>query len=115
MNMCVGEIFNLDYIVNGRGQLLAESKKDAPSGNEDHRPNILELYTQLIHEVEQLRSELNSQIREVKDVREQLTKEREALHAISMQLTATLMGARSNYPIANHPIQFAADDNQPQQ
>ena len=109
MNSCVGNIFNLDYIVNGRGELLstapAEEQKTEPNGNN----SIMELYAQLIHEVEQLRTELNTQLREVKDVREQLTQEREALQNISQQLTATLMGARGQYPIASAPIPLAAD------
>ncbi len=109
MNSCVGNIFNLDYIVNGRGELLstapAEEQKTEPKGNN----SIMELYAQLIHEVEQLRTELNTQLREVKDVREQLTQEREALQNISQQLTATLMGARGQYPIPASSLPLAAD------
>ena len=90
---------------------FAQIKKDKEKRQAENagQPGILELYHQLIHEVEQLRTELNTQLREVKDVREQLTQEREALQNISQQLTATLMGARGQYPIASAPIPLAAD------
>jgi transcriptional regulator with XRE-family HTH domain len=90
---------------------FAQIKKDKEKRQAENagQPGILELYHQLILEVEQLRTELNTQLREVKDVREQLTQEREALQNISQQLTATLMGARGQYPIASAPIPLAAD------
>ena len=112
MNLCVGNIFNLDYIINGRGKLLvSESKNEKNDDTSEYTPNIIELYAQLIKEVEALRSDLTSELQQVRDLRTQLSEDHKNLQRIATQFTVALSGAKiTSYTIHQPDIELAADD-----
>lgn len=114
LNAAFGHIFNMQYF-RGESDTLLTNEEQKPEIDVNPRFGIGELYAQLIHEVEGLRTELNAQIKEVKKEREQLREERESLRAISQQLTTALAGIqRAQYPTASpRPLMFA--DGSPSQ
>ena len=73
MNNSVGNIFNLDYIINGHGELFRQKESQAtepkshaePLSLQDGVESLLTLASQLIKENESLRRDLQESIREV--------------------------------------------------
>ena len=74
-------VFNLNYLLNGEGELLtpeedvksSEIEKAAkPSSDSAAMNNILEMYARMIRGVDDLRVELNTNLAEVKALKEDL-------------------------------------------
>lgn len=87
-------VFNLDYLLTGRGALLAEQKKAAEPLN-DPTADLVDLCARVIKEVEYLRKQLTEEIAEV--------------HTLRMELSATLHQLRGQYQSPNLPTASAAE------
>lgn len=75
--------------------------------------SIIELYAQLIKEVEALRTDITAELTQVREIRAQLNEEREQLQSITSQLTIALSGATlRGYHIEQPTIHQAAEENQ---
>ena len=74
MNSAVGKIFNVAYIVNGTGGLLADEATPTPEPAPltDAAAGIVELAARLVAEVEALRKELEAERRALAHEREEL-------------------------------------------
>ena len=88
------DVFNLDYLLNGRGALLAEQKKAAEPPN-DPTADLVDLCARVIKEVEYLRKQLTEEIAEV--------------HTLRLELSATLHQLRGQYQSPNIPTASAAE------
>ena len=67
-------VFNLEYLLTGEGQLMAEDKiEDNELFNESSAiNNILEIYARMIRGVDDLRVELQKEVAEVRSLKDEL-------------------------------------------
>ena len=70
------DVFNLDYLLNGEGELLLS--KDSTS-EEQQETNIMEIYAHMIRSIDDLRQELKKQIAEVQSLNSELRQQLAAL------------------------------------
>ena len=81
MNAAVGNIFNVDYILTGEGTLFAQKPQEKV-------PDIIDLCSRLVSEVEELRKDVRKQFDEVAEMRNSLREERKAMTQLIQQLAA---------------------------
>ena len=81
MNAAVGNIFNVDYILTGEGTLFAQKPQEKV-------PDIIDLCSRLVSEVEELRKDVRKQFDEVAEMRDSLREERKAMTQLIQQLAA---------------------------
>ena len=65
-------VFNLDYLLNGTGTLLAQQEKAEPTTVSPATDNLLELHAQMIRRVDDLRQELHDELMEVRQLKDEL-------------------------------------------
>ena len=65
-------VFNLDYLLNGTGTLLAQNEKAEPTPVSPATDNILELHAQMIRRVDDLRQELHQELLAVRALKDEL-------------------------------------------
>lgn len=95
--------FNEDYILTGIGSLEHSEAGDSPAGHNDPAASIIELAASLIKENEALRKQLTDAIHDVRMLREDMARDREAIHALRTSLSAILYGG------AQTPVLKAAE------
>ena len=86
-------VFNLDYLLNGTGTLLATQEKAEPTPVSPATDNLLELHAQMIRRVDDLRQELHQELL--------------AIRALKDELRATLAELKST---STHEYGMVADD-----
>ena len=64
-------VFNLDYLLNGTGTLLATQEKTEPTPASP-ADNLLELHAQMIRRVDDLRQDLHDELMEVRQLKDEL-------------------------------------------
>ena len=79
-------------------QELRKEKRIATLNNEG-TSNIIDLYATLIKELEAMRRDLASELEQVRQLKYELTNEREAIHSIVQQLSTVLSHSRAQYSI----------------
>lgn len=72
LSEATGVSFNLQYIVNGTGTLLAQQNVAEPTPVSPATDNILELHAQMIRRVDDLRQELHDELMEVRQLKDEL-------------------------------------------
>lgn len=72
MSEATGVSFNLQYIVNGTGTLLAQQKEAEPTPVSPATDNMLELHAQMIRRIDDLRQELHDELMEVRQLKDEL-------------------------------------------
>lgn len=72
LSEATGVSFNLQYIVNGTGTLLAQQEKAEPIPVSPATDNILELHAQMIRRVDDLRQELHQELLAVRQLKDEL-------------------------------------------
>lgn len=72
LSEATGVSFNLQYIVNGTGTLLAQQKEAEPTTVSPATDNILELHAQMIRHVDDLRQELHQELLAVRQLKDEL-------------------------------------------
>lgn len=104
-------VFNLDYLLTGEGPLLlsdveqmSHDKKKVPA-DEWRTPE------KIISDLEALRTDLALELQDIRQIKFELTHEREVLQQITQQLTAELHAIRGSYDIQSAPIQMVADSD----
>jgi len=65
-------VFNLDYLLNGIGTLLAQKEKAEPTPVSPATDNLLELHAQMIRRVDDLRQELHQDLLAVRELKDEL-------------------------------------------
>ena len=65
-------VFNLDYLLNGTGTLLAQQKEAEPTTVSPATDNLLELHAQMIRHVDDLRQELHQELLAVRELKDEL-------------------------------------------
>ena len=65
-------VFNLDYLLNGTGTLLAQQEKAEPTPVSPATDNLLELHAQMIRRVDDLRQELHDELIEIRQLKDEL-------------------------------------------
>lgn len=65
-------VFNLDYLLNGTGTLLAQQEKAEPTPVSPATDNILELHAQMIRRVDDLRQELHQELLAIRQLKDEL-------------------------------------------
>lgn len=65
-------VFNLDYLLNGTGTLLATKEKAEPTPVSPATDNILELHAQMIRRVDDLRQELHQELLAIRQLKDEL-------------------------------------------
>jgi chromosome segregation ATPase len=110
-------VFNLDYLLNGTGTLLAQQKEAEPTPASPATDNLLELHASMLRHVDDLRQNLHAELSEVQSLRHSLSEELSAIRELKDKLRATLQELqRSNNAILaelqrsnNHDIGIAAE------
>ena len=84
-------VFNLDYLLTGKGSLLAdtEEKQTTPTVQQPNA-DLLELYAQRIRLVDDLRASLKEELAEVQAIRTELQQARDDFRDATYRLTRTL-------------------------
>lgn len=72
MSEATGVSFNLQYIVNGTGALLAQKEKAEPTPVSPATDNILELHAQMLRRVDDLRQELHQELLAIRALKDEL-------------------------------------------
>jgi transcriptional regulator with XRE-family HTH domain len=72
LSEATGVSFNLQYIVNGTGTLLATQEKAEPTPVSHATDNILELHAQMIRRVDDLRQELHQELLAIRELKDEL-------------------------------------------
>ncbi len=72
LSEATGVPFNLQYIVNGTGTLLAQQEKAEPTPVSPATDNILELHAQMIRRVDDLRQELHQELLAIRQLKDEL-------------------------------------------
>lgn len=100
-------VFNLDYLLTGKGSLLAdtEEKQTTPTV-EQPNADLLELYAQRIRLVDDLRASLKEELAEVQAIRNELQQARDDFRDATYRLTRTL--AMFTVP-TDSPVGLAAE------
>ena len=65
-------VFNLDYLLNGTGTLLATQEKAEPTPVSPATDNLLELHAQMIRHVDDLRQELHQELLAIRQLKDEL-------------------------------------------
>jgi len=65
-------VFNLDYLLNGTGTLLAQKEKAEPTPASPATDNLLELHAQMIRRVDDLRHELHQELLAIRELKDEL-------------------------------------------
>ena len=65
-------VFNLDYLLNGTGTLLATKEKAEPTPVSPATDNMLELHAQMIRRVDDLRQELHQELLAIRALKDEL-------------------------------------------
>ena len=65
-------VFNLDYLLNGTGTLLAQQKEAEPTPVSPATDNLLELHASLLRHVDDLRQELHQELLAIRELKEEL-------------------------------------------
>ena len=65
-------VFNLDYLLNGTGTLLATQEKAEPTPVSPATDNLLELHAQMIRRVDDLRHELHQELLAIRQLKDEL-------------------------------------------
>ncbi len=65
-------VFNLDYLLNGTGTLLAQQEKAEPTPVSPATDNILELHAQMLRRVDDLRQELHQELLAIRQLKDEL-------------------------------------------
>ena len=112
-------VFNLNYLLNGEGELLtpeedvksSEIEKAAKPSSDDSAAmnNILEMYARMIRGVDDLRVELNTNIAEVKALKEDLHQAVYDFRDATYRLTQALKEIKGTSSI--RPMDIAAEDS----
>ena len=112
-------VFNLNYLLNGEGELLtpeedaksSEIEKSAKPSSDDSATmnNILEMYARMIRGVDDLRVELNTNLAEVKALKEDLHQAIYDFRDATYRLTQALK--EINNPSSIRPMDIAAEDS----
>lgn len=100
-------VFNLDYLLTGKGILLAdtEEKQTTPTVQQPNA-DLLELYAQRIRLVDDLRASLKEELAEVQAIRTELQQARDDFRDATYRLTRTL--AMFTIP-TDSPVGLAAE------
>lgn len=100
-------VFNLDYLLTGKGSLLAdtEEKQTTPTVQQPNA-DLLELYAQRIRLVDDLRTSLKEELAEVHTLRTELQQARDDFRDATYLLTRTL--AMFTVP-TDSPVGLAAE------
>ena len=100
-------VFNLDYLLTGKGSLLAdtEEKQTTPTVQQPNA-DLLELYAQRIRLVDDLRASLKEELAEVQAIRTELQQARDDFRDATYRLTRTL--AMFTVP-TDSPVGLAAE------
>lgn len=100
-------VFNLDYLLTGKGILLAdtEEKQTTPTVQQPNA-DLLELYAQRIRLVDDLRASLKEELAEVQAIRTELQQARDDFRDATYRLTRTL--AMFTIP-TDSPVGIAAE------
>lgn len=112
-------VFNLNYLLNGEGELLtpeedvksSEIEKAAKPSSDDSAAmnNILEMYARMIRGVDDLRVELNTNLAEVKALKEDLHQAVYDFRDATYRLTQALEEIKGTSSI--RPMDIAAEDS----
>ena len=112
-------VFNLNYLLNGEGELLtpeedvksSEIEKAAKPSSDDSAAmnNILEMYARMIRGVDDLREELNTNLAEVKALKEDLHQAVYDFRDATYRLTQALKEISGTTSI--RPMDIAAEDS----
>ena len=112
-------VFNLDYFLKGEGSLLtveedaksSEIEKAAKPSSDDSAAmnNILEMYARMIRGVDDLRVELNTNLAEVKALKEDLHQAVYDFRDATYRLTQALKEINGTSSI--RPMDIAAEDS----
>ena len=112
-------VFNLNYLLNGEGELLtpeedvksSEIEKAAKPSSDDSAAmnNILEMYARMIRGVDDLRVELNTNLAEVKALKEDLHQAVYDFRDATYRLTQALEEIKGTTSI--RPMDIAAEDS----
>ena len=112
-------VFNLNYLLNGEGELLtpeedvksSEIEKAAKPSSDDSSAinNILEMYARMIRGVDDLRVELNTNLEEVKALKEDLHQAVYDFRDATYRLTQALKEIKGTASI--RPMDIAAEDS----
>ena len=65
-------VFNLDYLLNGSGTLLAQQKEAEPTTVSSATDNMLEIHAQMIRRVDDLRQELHQELLAIRALKDEL-------------------------------------------
>ena len=65
-------VFNLDYLLNGTGTLLAQQEKAEPTPVSPATDNLLELHAQMLRRVDDLRQELHQELLSIRQLKDEL-------------------------------------------
>jgi transcriptional regulator with XRE-family HTH domain len=112
-------VFNLNYLLNGEGELLtpeeevksSEIEKAAKPSSDDSAAmnNILEMYARMIRGVDDLRVELNTNLAEVKALKEDLHQAVYDFRDATYRLTQALKEIKGTASL--RPMDAAAEDS----
>lgn len=93
LNNAVGNVFNIQYIIDGSGSLVEDTGQTAnkEKGGEE---SLSDLVARLIDEVESLRNILTTEISSVRNIKAQLHEEREVMQSLTRQLNTVLNKVR---------------------
>ncbi|MBQ8938200.1 MAG: helix-turn-helix domain-containing protein [Bacteroidaceae bacterium] len=107
LNSAFGGIFNMAYLRGESDVMMAgPSSKPADTSTNEHAAemSIIELAASLIKENEALRRQLQDTIEEVKSLREEMSRDRDAISTIRTSLSDLLYRSSANtIPIAAEP------------
>lgn len=106
LNSAFGGIFNMAYLRGESEVMMAGHPKPADASTNEHAAemSIIELAASLIKENEALRRQLQDTIEEVKSLREEMSRDRDAIATIRTSLSDLLYRSAANtIPIAAEP------------
>lgn len=93
-------VFNLDYLLTGKGELLSGKEEKAIPFATQQQPaaDILELYAQRIRLVDDLRTTLKEELAEVRNMRIELQEARDAFRDVTYRLSMLLQNSNPEQP-----------------
>ncbi len=92
------EFIRISQIRDNPDYEIMQQIKVAPTPD-NGESSIIELYATLIKELEAMRRDLASELEQVRQIKYELTNEREAIHSIVQQLSTVLSHSRAQYTI----------------
>ena len=72
LSEATGVSFNLQYIINGTGTLLAQKEEAEPTPASPATDNLLELHASLLRRVDDLRQELHQELLAIRQLKDEL-------------------------------------------